>query len=66
MDKTEIAFKLADKNQDGYIDKEEFEKMAKTLPKDKVEKVFQMCDKNNDGRMDFEEFKIMMDHNKKK
>ena len=25
MDKTEIAFKLADKNKDGYIDKEEFE-----------------------------------------
>ena len=66
MDKTEIAFKLADKNKDGYIDKEEFEKMAKTLTKEKVEKVFQKCDKNGDGKIDYSEFKTMMDMNKKK
>ena len=66
MDKTEIAFKLADKNKDGFIDKEEFEKMAKTLTPDKVEKVFQKCDSNGDGKIDFSEFKKMMDMNKKK
>ena len=66
MDKTEIAFKLADKNKDGYIDKQEFEKMAKTLSKDKVDKVFQKCDSNGDGKIDYAEFKTMMDMNKKK
>ena len=66
MNKTEIAFKLADKNKDGFIDKTEFEQMAKTLSKEKVEKVFQKCDKDGDGKIDFSEFKIMMDMNKKK
>ena len=66
MDKTEIAFKLADENKDGYIDKQEFEKMAKTLSKDKVDKVFQKCDSNGDGKIDYAEFKTMMDMNKKK
>ena len=66
MDKTEIAFKLADKNRDGFIDKAEFEKMAKTLSKDKVDKVFQKLDTNGDGKIDYQEFKKMMDMNIKK
>ena len=66
MDKTEIAFKLADKDNDGYIDRSEFEKMAKNLSKEKAGKVFEKCDKNGDGRIDFSEFETMMNMNKKK
>ena len=46
MDKTEIAFRLADKDKSGYITKSEFEKMAKNLSKEQVEKVFAKCDKS--------------------
>ena len=66
MNKAEIAFRLADKDKDGYVDRSEFEKMAKNLPKEKMDKVFDNVDKNNDGRLDFSEFKAMMDMCKKK
>ena len=48
MDKTQIAFRLADKNKDGFIDRPEFHQIAKNLPKDKIDKVFDSCDKNHD------------------
>ena len=60
MDSAEIAFKLTDTNKDGYIDKTEFKKMAKSLTKEKVEKAFEHCDKNKDGKLDIYEFKEMM------
>ena len=66
MNKAEIAFRLADKDKDGYVDRSEFEKMAKNLPKEKMDKVFDNVDKNNDGKLDFSEFKAMMDMCKKK
>ena len=66
MNKAEIAFRLADKDKDGYVDRSEFEKMAKNLPKEKMGKVFDNVDKNNDGKLDFSEFKAMMDMCKKK
>ena len=66
MDKAEIAFRLTDTNKDGYIDKQEFEKMAKSLTKEKIDKVFENCDKNKDGKLDFSEFKEMMTTKKKK
>ena len=66
MDTTEMAFRLADKSNDGYIDKEEFEKMAKNLSKEKIDKVFEKFDKDGDGTMSYLEFKAMMDGNKKK
>ena len=60
MDKTEIAFRLADKDKSGYITKSEFEKMAKNLSKEQIEKVFAKCDKDGDGKINFSEFSSMM------
>ena len=65
MDSAEIAFKLTDTNKDGYIDKTEFKKMAKSLTKEKVDKAFEHCDKNKDGKLDIYEFKEMMKSPKK-
>ncbi len=36
----ELAFKLYDKDRDGYITKGEMEKLSKTLTKEQIEKVF--------------------------
>ncbi len=36
----ELAFKLYDKDKDGYITKSEMEKLSKTLTKEQIEKVF--------------------------
>jgi len=66
MDKTEIAFRLADKDKSGYITKSEFEKMAKNLSKEQIEKVFAKCDKDGDGKINFAEFSTMMNMAKKK
>lgn len=65
MGKAEIAFRLTDTNKDGYIDKAEFAKMAKSLSSEKIDKVFENCDKNKDGKLDLSEFKEMMDAKKK-
>ena len=66
MDKTEIAFRLADKDKSGYITKNEFEKMAKNLSKEQIEKVFAKCDKDGDGKINYAEFSSMMAMAKKK
>ena len=52
MDAAELAFRLTDTNKDGFVDKSEFKKLTKNLPKDKVEKaimnrVYQMVKKYN-------------------
>ena len=60
MDTAEMAFRLTDTNKDGYVDKSEFKKMAKSLSKEKIEKAFEYCDKNKDGKLDMNEFKEMM------
>ena len=39
-DKAQMAFKLYDKDKDGYITKAEMVKLSKNLTKDQVEKVF--------------------------
>ena len=39
VDKAEMAFKLYDKDKDGYITKGEMVKLSKTLTKEQVEKV---------------------------
>ena len=40
--KAERAFKLFDKNNDGYITKEEFQKISKKLDKQQVSRFFAM------------------------
>ena len=43
-DKAEMAFRLYDKDKDGFITKGEMVKLSKTLTKEQVEKVnFQQC-----------------------
>lgn len=68
MDKTEIAFRLADTDKSGSITKSEFAKMAKNLSKEQIEKVFMKCDKDGDGKISYSEFSSMMkgDMSKKK
>ena len=39
QDKAEMAFRLFDKDKDGFITKREMEKLSKSLSKEQVEKV---------------------------
>ena len=39
VDKAEMAFKLYDKDKDGYITKAEMTKLSKTLTKEQIDKV---------------------------
>lgn len=64
--KAERAFKLFDKDNDGYITKEEFAKISKKLNKDQVEAVFNKFDKDGDGVLSFEEFRSMLQNKDKK
>ena len=64
--KAERAFKLFDKDNDGYITKEEFGKISKKLSRDQVEAVFNKFDKDGDGVLSFEEFRSMLQNKDKK
>ena len=63
--KAERAFKVFDKDNDGFITKEEFAKISKKLNRDQVEAVFNKFDKDGDGVLSFEEFKKMLNKDKK-
>lgn len=56
--KADLAFRLFDKDHDGYINKKEFQYMtsSKNFNKKKIERVFQICDENGDGKLDYKEF----------
>merc|ERR1719410_2522728 len=54
--KTETAFRLFDKNRDGYVTREEFTKVSKKLNQRQIEAVFAKFDANGDGRLSMEEF----------
>ena len=56
----EIAFKLYDKDRDGYITKSEMEKLSKNLSKEQIDKVFARFDADGDGRLSYAEFRKMM------
>ena len=56
----ELAFKLYDKDKDGYITKNEMEKLSKNLTKEQIEKVFARFDADGDGRLSYAEFRKMM------
>ena len=59
MDKAELAFRLADKNKDGQVDKIEFEKTFRNPTKERTDKVLDHLDKNSDGKLYLSEFKDM-------
>ena len=75
--KTETAFKLFDRNKDGYISRDEFTKVenifvyclklflkfqvSKKLTPSQIQAVFAKFDANGDGRLSMEEFRQMMD-----
>lgn len=63
--KAERAFKVFDKDNDGFITKEEFAKISKKLNKDQVDAVFNKFDKDGDGVLSFEEFRKMLNKDKK-
>ncbi len=64
---TEDAFKVADRDRNGYIDIEEFEHCMKNVSesfglsypqREKVIKEFERLNTNKNGSIDFDEFKI--------
>ena len=56
----EIAFRLYDKDKDGYITKSEMEKLSKNLSKEQIDKVFARFDADGDGKLSYAEFRKMM------
>jgi Ca2+-binding EF-hand superfamily protein len=56
----EIAFRLYDKDKDGFITKSEMEKLSKNLSKEQIDKVFARFDADGDGRLSYSEFRKMM------
>ena len=63
--KAERAFKVFDKDNDGFITKDEFAKISKKLNRDQVNAVFNKFDKDVDGVLSFEEFRRMLNKDKK-
>ena len=66
MAKTEIAFRLADKDKSGYIEKSELDLLTKSLSEEQREVVLKKCDVNGDGKLSYSEFSRMMAMPKKK
>jgi len=56
--KADLAFRIFDRNNDGYINKKEFKMMttASKFSMKKIETVFALCDENGDGKLDYKEF----------
>ena len=65
MEKAELAFRLIDTDDDGFIDRAEFAKVSKKLSKEQIDKVWSKLDKDGDGRISISEFYEMMNRNKK-
>ena len=57
---TELAFRMADKENTGYLTKSEFTEMAKNLSLEQIDKVFTIYHKDGDGKIDYEEFSQLM------
>ena len=56
----EIAFRLYDKDKDGFITKSEMEKLSKSLTKEQINRVFARFDADGGGRLSLSEFRNMM------
>lgn len=56
--KADLAFRIFDRNKDGFINKKEFKMMtsASKFSMKKIETVFALCDENGDGKLDYKEF----------
>jgi len=63
--KAEMAFRIMDRNNDGYITKQEMLNTTKKLTQKQIEAVFARNDKDGDGKLSKEEFKDMMRKEKK-
>jgi len=63
-EKADLAFKLFDKNHDGFITKKDMLETSKNLTKQQVDAVFEKNDGDGDGRMTREEFHGFMQHAK--
>ena len=61
MDKVEAAFKIFDRNKDGYISRDEFSQVSKKLTPKQVDAVFTKFDTSKDGRLSLEEFRKLME-----
>jgi len=63
-DELKDAFKVFDKNNDGYLSATELREVLQTLgdrmTDDDVDELIQAADTNGDGRVDYEEFVSMM------
>jgi len=62
--KADTAFKLFDRNKDGFITREEFVKASKNLTREQIELVFQRFDANKDGKLSRAEFQRLMESRK--
>ena len=54
------AFKAFDKDNDGFITKEEFSKISLKLSKEQVDTVFKKFDRDQDGVLSLQEFQKML------
>lgn len=61
-DKAEAAFRIFDKDNDGFITKDEFAQVSKKLTPAQVAAVFDKFDTNNDGQLSLGEFRRLMDN----
>ena len=63
-DELTAAFKVFDKDGDGYIDSSELKSIMESLGENNTEEqileMIRSADSNGDGKIDFEEFKKMM------
>jgi len=66
--KINLAWKLFDKNQDGYVNKKEFRWMVHSdvIRNKHIDICFRRCDLNGDGKLDYNEFKTMIWRNKER
>lgn len=55
------SFSDLDKNQDGFIDKQELTDALKTIPKADAGRLIREADTNNDGKIDRKEYRKVLD-----
>ena len=60
MDKVELAFRKLDLNHDGYLSREEFDKMLKNASKEQADRIFRAADKAGDNKISLDEFRAML------